>query len=281
MPILSFVHVYRQAVEGEDGGWQNLVRMFLPLTAHLLRQSFEDVWQDESAGAAEVFEYLRTNNAELLRAYSGTSEKAFLMNLRDDLFAYGRQKRGENAPLGMTHEQFSELMNEFAPVQREAFIMLAKGYTPAKFAVVLHMEDSSAQQVLQRANQKLESMGLAARLPAPMGSGFDRLLRNLESQDAGEDCLPVMTFVRIVDGQISWNDKESADRHLAQCQVCFQRYVTYLEIHWYYRDFPQAEDARVVKVTEMMGIATVDTLKKDSFVDRLLRPFKGSKSASA
>lgn len=281
MPILSFVHVYRRAVDGQDEGWRNLIKMFLPLTDHMVRQSFADVWPVGVKGPAEFFGQLRAENAARLQAYTGLSEKAFLVYLRDELFALGRAKRGENAPLGMTHEQFAELLNEFAPIPRQAVMMLAKGYAPEKFAIVLHMEDESAKQVLAKANEKLEARGLSARLPAPMRSGFDRLLQNLEQQEATPECLPVLTFVRIVDGQITWDDKEAADKHMAECAHCFQHFVSYLELHWSFRDLIQAGDERVEEVARAMGLAPVTTEKKGSLMGRIFKTSKGKKSASA
>lgn len=275
--ILSFHGVYRRCLSGRreeaDAGWRSLLRFFLPITDHLVRQYFSSVWPDPADGSAALFGHLRANDAEPLRAYRGQAEKEFLMFLREELFALGRARRGESEPLGMTHEQFADLLNQFLPIPREAVVMLAKGYEPEKFAIVLHMEDATAREIQPRCNATLANWGLDLRLPV----NLDRLLGHLEQQEATPECVPVRTFVRIKDGQITWNDKEAADRHLTRCLHCFQHYVTYQELHWFFVDDPPAEPRQVEAVALRMGLACERPAKKPSLLGRMFRG--GAKSA--
>lgn len=251
-----------------------MLRSFLPIAEHLVRQYFSDVWPDPADGAAAVFSRLRAHGGERLQAFAGIAEKEFLMLLRDELFALGRERRGVREPLGMTHEQFAQLLGDFLPIPREAVVMLAKGYAPEKFAVVLHMEDATARDILQKVSQKLEATGLAVRLPA----NLDRLLWQLEQQEATPECVAVRTFVRITDGQITWNDKEAADRHMASCLRCFQHFVTYQELHWFYLEYPPGDEQRVEAVAGEIGVASATPGKKTSFFARVFRVAGGSKS---
>ncbi len=278
--ILSFHRVYRACLAADAdesaAGWRSLIRFFLPLSEHLVRQYFSDVWPDPSDGAAALFARLWANGGERLRACAGQAEKEFLVFLRDELFRVGREQRGEREPLGMTHEQFCALLGEFPHVPREAVVMLAKGYRPEKFAIVLHMEDKTAEQLLQKVNQNLESTGLAVRLPA----NLDRLLANLEQQETTEDCVPLRTFMRIKDGLVPWSEKEAADRHLAGCLHCFQKSVTYQELNWFFLDYPPAEDRRVEPVAVKAGLASEAPKKKPSLLTRMFRVAGGPRSTA-
>ena len=269
--------MYRSCLSGRpeeaDAGWRSLLRFFLPITDHLVGQYFSDVWPDPADGSAALFAYLRANNAERLGAYRGQAEKEFLMFLRDELFALGRTNRGEFEPLGMTHEQFAELLNQFLPIPREAVVMMAKGYEPEKFAIVLHLEDATAREIQQKCSATLANVGLGLRLPV----NLDRLLGHLEQQEPTPECMPVRTFVRIKDGQITWNDKEVTDWHLARCLHCFQHYVTYQELHWFFVDYPPAEPRQVEAVAVRMGLASERPPRKPSLLGRVFRG--GAKSA--
>ena len=278
--ILSFHRAYRACL-AESGreyaeAWRNLIRFYLPLTEHLVRQCFSDVWPNSTDGAAALFGRLRANAGERLRVFAGLSEKEFLMFLRDELFALGRERRGEREPLGMTHEQFAALLNEFPHLPREAVVMLSKGYPPERFAIVLHMEDATARGIQEKVNTKLEAAGLSLRLPA----NLDRLLWQLEQQESTPDCVPVRTFVRIKDGQITWNDKQAADRHLAGCLRCFQHSVTYQELHWFYLDYRPAEASQVEAVAAKIDLESETQRTKLSILGRIFGVAGGQKSSA-
>lgn len=273
MAILSFHLAIRSSLAGEDEGWRNLIRFFLPITEHLVAEYFSDVWPKAVEAGAALFSRLRENTATRLRSFTGSAEKEFLMFLRDELFACGREQRSQASPLGMTHEQFAQLLNQFLPIPREAVVMLAKDYKPEKFSVVLHMEESTAKGIQESANQKLEALGISLRLPA----NLDRMLWQLEQEEATPDCVPVRTFVRILDGQITWREKEAADRHMAGCLHCFQHFVTYQELHWFYLEYPPADAKRVEAVAAKIGFTGREQGKKESVLAKVLRPFRSLK----
>src|SRR3990172_8632892 len=62
----------------------------------------------------------------------------------------------------------------------------------------------------------------------PERRDHDALFAALEKQ-RGEACVPDKTYVRFVDGQLTWREREEVERHLENCFYCLNRFAAFRE----------------------------------------------------
>jgi hypothetical protein len=45
-----------------------------------------------------------------------------------------------------------------------------------------------------------------------------------------QECLPLKTFNNMVNGQISWRERELAEEHIKNCFYCLDRFTSFVEM---------------------------------------------------
>jgi hypothetical protein len=99
-----------------------------------------------------------------------------------------------------------------------------------------------------------------------------RTLREAQREVEREDCVAVRTLVRIVEGQITWREKETADQHMSRCLACIDRWTNLQEMRMYYSRPMAPADEFIDRVIAKMGFPV--ERKKQSLlqnVDRMIK----------
>lgn len=249
--VFSF-HLMRDAcLAGQAEGWRRFLRAYAPLARHLLERYFPS--QDTAALLAEVFRGAQANQAELWRTFAGSSEKEFLLHFRGFVMGQARAARGAPPETPLTPEAFWNLLQGFPLFQQEMLVLSVRRYTPEELNEIMKFKPETARAVLAQAQEKLRGQ-LGEK------TGSDLLARDLDPLFAayeaqrGEKCLADRTYREILDGQITWRDRQAAERHIEDCPYCLNRSADYREVEHYYRTLPPAEDSALAPLLSALGL---------------------------
>ncbi len=159
------------------------------------------------------------------------------------------------------------MLQGFAPLQRELLILGFRGCGPAELSDLTKFSRETARDILQQARQRLkEKLGSAASLE---GRDHDALFAAIEQQH-GEKCHPHRLFVRMADGQISWREREDAERHIENCLHCLDRSAQYREASRLFHVLPPAQVSEIQELLDTLGLPAVEPARKRTWWQRLL-----------
>lgn len=263
--VFSF-HTMRDAcLAGDPRGWGYFVKLYSPLARHLLRHYFST--QTLSTLLPQVFREATAGQGRIWKNFAGTDEKEFVFYWRGFVVEQGRQARGAPPRTPVTSENFWALLETFPPLQRELLILGFRHYSPEQLSDLTKFTPESAANVLQQARQRLaQKLGNAGSLER---GDHDALFAAIEQQH-GEKCYPHRLFVRMADGQITWREREDAERHLQECLHCLDRLAQYREASRFFHVLPPADANAVRELLAELGLPAVELGEQRSWWQRLL-----------
>jgi len=256
--VFSFHKMQEACRADQPAGWLHFIRAYAPLTHKLLQHYFPAL--EQRALLRQVFRAARAEGGAVWRDFAGTSEKEFLSHLRRFVLEQGRAARGARPETPLTPENFWVLLQEFPPLQREVLLLAFHRYSPEEVSLFTKFETETVVAVTRQAHEKLRAqLGAAAGHLEPRD--HDPLFAAVETP-AGEKCVPVKTYARLVDGQVTWREREDAERHIENCLACLNRFAEFREVAHFFHTLPPADDALVAELAAAMGLPAQSVPKK-------------------
>jgi hypothetical protein len=208
-------------------GWQEFVRDYAPLARILLNHYFPMLAPEIEIHVAAVFQRARAHDSAWFRQLKFQNEREFMMTFRELVFAYGREVARVPAPQ-LSLEQVRSIMKDLPVVEREALWLFIKGYDAARIGAMIMNSEATAQAAKTIANERLQQV-----LPSATSDAYNisaRVLIAEAEKTGGDACLPLKTFNNLVNGQVSWRERELAEQHIRDCFRCLDRYTSFLEM---------------------------------------------------
>jgi hypothetical protein len=227
---------------GERQGWQEFVRDYAPLARTLLQQYFPTLAPEMEVHVRSTFGRARANQNEWFRNVSFSNEREFLMAFRQLVFAYGREAERVPVPQ-LSLEQVREIMKDLPVTERQMLWLFIKGYTAPEVARMMNDAENTAEKVKGIADERLKQM-----LPATTPDAFSisaRVLMEEAEKTRSEQCVALKTFNNIVNGQITWRERELAEEHIRDCFNCLDRFTAWQEMIRLHKDAKPLEEAEV------------------------------------
>lgn len=235
--LITFHKILSGCEQGSRQAWQAFLTDYTPIVFQLLDiylpcrrgDGRKEFWQ-------EVLRALTANDFERLRTFDHQAEREFLIELRAFLLEPGGAKldpaRDTPEAPRPTPESVIALLKGLPVVHQEIVFLKLAGYSDTTLERLLKITPAVAQKGLERlqANYSivLQREGDRGLWPA----AWLELLRHARAAKK-EGCPPLRQFVRILDGQVSWYDKEPAEEHLSGCLHCLERWTALRElVHW-------------------------------------------------
>ncbi len=212
---------------GERLGWQEFVRDYAPIARSLLSHYFPTLAPEADAHVAAIFQRGRAGDNAWFRQLRFSNEREFLMAFRDLVFAYGREVARLPAP-ELSLDPVRGAMQGLPLVECELLWMFIKGFDAPEVAEIMMHAEATVRTVQDTAGQRL-----AQALPAISGDAlklYAPVLVEHAQETAGENCLPLKTFNNLINGQISWRERELAEQHIAGCFCCLERFTAFQEM---------------------------------------------------
>jgi hypothetical protein len=263
MAIRTVFLMKEDCARGERQGWHEFVRDYAPLTRTLLQQYFPTLVPEMDAHIAAVLQRARANQNEWFQKVSFSNEREFLMAFRQLVFTYGREAARVPVPQ-LSLDQVREIMKDLPVTERQMLWLFIKGYSAQQIARMMRDAENTAAEVKRISDERLKQL-----LPATTPDAFSisaRVLMEEAEKARSEQCVALKTFNNILNGQISWRERELAEEHIRDCFNCLDRFTAFQEMIRLRQDaqpLPEAE------VEPLLGQLNLPAAKGKGMLARL------------
>ncbi len=250
---------------GERAGWIEFVRDYAAIGRALLQHYFPTLSPEIDTHLAAIFQRARANDNAWFRSLKFTNEREFLMSFRELVFAYGREEARVPLP-EISLEQMAEIMKDLTVIERELLWLFVKGYTAQQIAPILMNAAATATAVKSVADERLAKI-----LPGASADAFNvsaRVLIEAAEKKKTDQCLSTKTFNNIVNGQVSWRERELAEEHVHDCFHCLDRFTSFNEMLYLRKNARPLPEDETEKIVAQLGLAAA---KPKGVLARLLR----------
>ena len=252
MAIRTIFSMAEDCARGERLGWHEFVRDYAGIARALLEHYFPTLAPELDAHIVAVFRRAAADNASWFSGLTFANEREFLMSFRELVFAYGRIQERLPAPQ-VSLEQLREIVRDLPLLERELLWLFIKGYDTPRIAAIMMNAAATSEAVKRLAHERL-----AALIPGSTPEAFTVSARVLMESAAalnGDQCCSLKTFNNLVNGQITWREREVAEEHMTSCFYCIDRFTSFQEMIRLRKDVPPLADAQVEAILAQLGIA--------------------------
>ena len=235
--MLTFHKTLAGCEEGSRAAWQGFVASYTPTLLRLLSVYAPACNEERQKQVCqESLRLLCADNFRRLRTLDHQSERECIVHLRAFLLETGANQLdpaadNRNAP-EPTPDTVKDLLKGLPLIHQLVLFLKLAGYSDGTLEGILRITPTMAQSGLQRLQQKYTVILKRERDGGLWPAAWMNLLRHAwaEGTDA---CPPLRQFVRILDGQTDWNEKESVEKHTVGCLHCLERWAALREVtHW-------------------------------------------------
>jgi hypothetical protein len=212
---------------GERLGWEEFARDYSGFARYFLAHYFPALAPDIDDHVAAVFQRARANNNQFFQGLKFANEREFAMAFRDFVFGYGREAARLPMPQ-LSIEQARSVMKDLPMVEQQMLWLFMRGFQEEQISPVLMHADATARNVKQKADERVRAIVPDASPDALIISA--RALMEAAEQAKTDACLPLKTYNNIVNGQVSWRERDVAEKHVESCFYCLDRFTTFQEI---------------------------------------------------
>jgi len=264
MAVRTIFSMAEECARGEREGWREFVRDYAGIARQLLELYFPALAPEVEAHVAALFQRARANGSAWFQGLKFSNEREFAMSFRELVFAYGREEAKVPTP-EISIEQYAQVIQDLTLIERELLWLFVKGYTAAQIAPIMMNAAATAEAVKKIADQRLAQI-----LPAASKDAFNvsaRVLTEAAEKSAGEHCLSLKTFNNLINGQLTWRERELAEEHMRACFNCLDRFTSFQEMIRYRKDAEPLAESGIESV--LAGLA-LPPAKKKGFFGKLL-----------
>ena len=253
MAVRTIFSMAEACTRDERLGWQEFVRDYAGIARTLLAHYFPTLKPELDQHVAAVFARARGNGCAWFSSFHFSNEREFLMAFRELVFAYGREQERVPAPQ-ISLEQLSEIMKDLSVVEREVLWFFIKGYEAAQIGPMLSNLETTAASLKAVADDRLSAV-----IPGSTPEAFvisARVLMEDAEKKKSDNCLSLKTFNNMINGQLSWRERDLAEEHIKDCFYCIDRYTSFCEGIRVRKDAVPLPEPAVDKILQEMGAPT-------------------------
>ena len=228
-------------MRGEARGWEEFARGHGWIAAQLLARYFPTLTPEADQHLAALFQRTRAGDAAWFRSLTFSNEREFAMAFRQLVFTYGREAARLPLPAAPL-EQFQAAVAKLPLMEREILWLQIEGYDAGEIAAILASAAATAVAATRAVGEKLGSVLPAAPDARALAA---RSLMEAAEKARTESCLPLKTFNNLVNGQLTWRERELAEEHILSCLYCLDRFTAFQEMIRYLRDLQPLPDHQV------------------------------------
>jgi len=250
MAVRTIFSMAEDCARDQRLGWYEFVRDYAPVARVLLNHYFPTLAPETESHIPVVFARARANGSAWFSTFHFNNEREFLMAFRNLVFAYGREQERVPTPQ-ISLEQLGEIVKDLNVVERELLWLFIKGYDAAQIGPMVSNLESTATAL-----KKVGDERLAAVIPGSTPDAFvisARVLMEAAEKVRSDKCLSLKTFNNIINGQISWRERDVAEQHIRECFYCIDRFTSFQEMIRIRKDIQPLPEAEVERILEQMG----------------------------
>jgi hypothetical protein len=254
MAIRTIFTMASDCAAGERLGWYEFVRDFGSIIRQLLAQFFPVLKLDLDQHVTGAFEHARANDNAWFKDLKFQNEREFMMALRELVFAYGRIAARVPIP-ELSLDQFREIVKDLTVIERQVMWLYIKGYGAQQIGPMMANADATALAVKAVADQRLKSF-----FPTMTADAFNVSARSLiEAAEKANtpECLSLKTFNNMINGQLTWRERELAEEHIRDCFYCLDRFTSFQEMIRLRKDAQAYPEPQMEAVLGKLNIAVL------------------------
>jgi hypothetical protein len=236
---------------GERLGWEEFVRDYSGFARTFLTHYFPALSPDIEDHVTTVFRRARANNNQFFTGLKFANEREFAVAFRNHVFAYGREAARLPVPQ-ISLEQVRDVMKDLPVVEQQMLWLVIRGFDADAIGRMLMNAEATARDVKAKADDRVRTIVPAASPDALVISA--RALMEAAEQTKTDACLPLRTFNNIINGQITWRERDVAEKHVASCFYCLDRFTTFQEVVRMIKDQEHASDGYVETVVSKLDL---------------------------
>ncbi len=270
--MLTFHKILAGCVAGDAEAWRAFLSEYTPIVLGLLDVYLPWKPEDRTEFWRESLGRLSANGFERLRAFSRPSDREFLVDLRgfvlDSVSTKIDPSQDLTSPPAPTVEALLELLKGLPLLHQEIVFLTLAGYSQATLEKILRISPGVAQAGLER---------LRAHCAPALGRAEDQCLwpagwiaiTHSARASGQQECQPLRSLVRILDGQASWYDKNPAEEHRSSCLHCLELWTSLLEVASWRREARPLPQERIEPLLSSVPLKA-GTKPKKSLLARML-----------
>ncbi len=250
MAVRTIFSMAEDCAHDQRPGWYEFVRDSGAITRTLLTHFFPTLAPEVESHIAAVFARARANGSAWFSTLKFSNEREFLVAFRGLVFAYGREQEHVPAP-HISLEQLAEIMKDLPVVEREMLWLFIKGYDAPQIGSIISNLETTAAVVKKVADERLQAV-----IPGSTADAFvlsARVLIEEAEKKKSDKCLPLKTFNDMINGQLSWRERDLTEEHIKDCFYCIDRYTSFCEGIRLRKDAQPLPEAQIEALLEKMG----------------------------
>ncbi len=231
--LLTFQTMLLACEEGRAEAWQVFLSRYSPVVFELLDMYVPRASEQRDPFWREALLALSAEDFKRLRAFPHQAEREFLVELRAFLFDRAQplldsSENSSRSPVP-TSEKVLALLEGAPLVHQEIMFLKLAGYSDRTLEQLLRISPSVGKEGLDRLKAEyavvLEGAKDQCRWPAAWLE-ITRLAREARKPD----CPSSRQLICVLDGQISWYEKDPLEQHRARCFSCLEHWTGLLEV---------------------------------------------------
>jgi hypothetical protein len=226
-------------------GWRYFVVNYVPAIRKLLAHyaTANEALLERVLGA------IRRPESGLFASLDPAPERPFVAELRQKTLA----ELPETAPeMELSLETLSEAFASLTMVEKQAAWIEGMDYSAEETGAMLRMAPATVAKIRERAAELLRGKSDAWRRSLLRENG--RGLGRSAAAAGSSECLPPKTFLDVLDGRMSWNNREELARHVTECVHCIDHFCRMAEVIETLRGLRPLSAVEAAPYERLMGI---------------------------
>lgn len=247
MTLLTFHKTLAGCEKGSRNAWQGFISSYSPTIFRILGVYMPACGHEcRSKAWHDCLRVLSADNFQHLRTFDHQSEREFAVGLRAFVLETSsnrsdtvRDTRDAPEP---TPGTVKNLLKGLPLTHQLVLFLKLAGYSDGTLERMLRIAPTVAQSSLERLQEKYAVVLKREQDAGLWPAAWMNLLRHAWAGHT-DACAPLRQFVRILDGQTGWNEKESVEKHMVECLHCIERWTALREVaHWLQEATPLPAD---------------------------------------
>ncbi|HYG98947.1 MAG TPA: hypothetical protein VD837_07435 [Terriglobales bacterium] len=247
MAIRTIFTMAEDCAHGVRQGWFEFVRDYGTVAERLVAHYFPTLASETGMRRRTVFARANADDNAWFRSLAFANEREFAMAFRELVLAYGRSS--VRLPvLQFSADDLARAPDGLALIQRQLFWVFLKGWSVDEASAMITNAAATAKEARILADDRIHALADGDSSMAHCAT----TLRAMELAESARtpDCLSWKTMDNIINGQISWRDRDNAERHASGCIHCLNSFTAFQEMIWLRKEaqpLPETEIEQVVQ----------------------------------
>jgi len=254
MPVFTCAEMVESCLAGQDDGWRHFLTQYLPFAAALIDRHYPELASRRESLLREVLLRARDQDTQFFRDYRGHSEREFLVHLRGHVLRVLEENEPGAAPeVLLEWDDFERAFASLTALERQAVWLRLLSPKAGDMARLLRADQPSVDAIQARTQEQLR-----AALDHWSADLLERNRHRLADQARARrtvECPDPRAFLRLLDGQNPWRDREEAEHHLAACWYCVDLLCRFREVARLAKLSPPWTPAQAEPYARAIGVA--------------------------